>query len=245
MNFAAAAADMHRQELARLSHYVTPTPEQLRAMTAAALSAEIAGMWERLGHEVITNPDDAAELVHRMGARKFITACANPSDATPTRSAAIRHLRDRVVAASAERGFFFSVHGFTAEALHYAEAAPVQSVDCAQLVRELRRSREGMKLPQTYKAMCRQCGDIVQHRIDRKETLPCENGHPVAPPISRADLIKPTPKPAPSQTVTGQPAPASSPAIIRYRNMSAKAQRRRAIKAHNRRAWAGAAHRQN
>jgi Restriction endonuclease len=137
MNFDAAAADMHRQELARLSEYVTPTPEQLRSMTAAALSAEIAGMWERLGHEVITNPDDATGLVHRMGERKFITACANPSDATPTRSAAIRRLRDRVVASSAEHGFFFSVRGFTAEALHYAAAAPVQSVDCAQLVREL------------------------------------------------------------------------------------------------------------
>ena len=244
MNFDAAADELHRQELARLSDTVTPSPEQLRSMTAAALAAEIAGMWERIGQQVITSPD-AAELVHLKGKRKFISVCANPSDPAPARSAAIRHLRDRVVAASAERGFFFSVRGFTGEALDYAKSAPVQSVDCTQLFRALRSSREGMKLPETYKAMCRQCGDIVQHRLERKEPLPCENGHPVAPTIALRDLIKPAPKPAPGQTVTGQPTPTHAPNVIKYRNMSAKAQRRRAIKAHNRRAWASAPQRHN
>jgi len=41
--------------------------------------------------------------------------CANPADPMPTGSAAIIRLRDRVVSASAERGFFVSVRGFTGQ----------------------------------------------------------------------------------------------------------------------------------
>lgn len=49
-------------------------------------------MWQRLEHDVITSPD-AAELVHVMGERKFLTICANPADPVPTGSAAVRRLR--------------------------------------------------------------------------------------------------------------------------------------------------------
>jgi hypothetical protein len=241
MNFDAAADAMHRQERARLAAAVTPTPEQLRSMNAAELGTEIAGMWERLGHDIVTSPD-AAELVHTMGGRKFITVCANPNGLAPTGSAALRRLRDRVVASSAERGFFFSVRGFTAEARRFAKAAPVQSVNCAQLVRELQRSREGMQLPETYKNVCRQCGDIVQHRLDSDEAKRCGNGHFVAPPMARPEFVKP---PQRMSAPIGQPAPASALTLTGYRNMSAKARRRRAIKAHNRRAWASAPQRQH
>jgi hypothetical protein len=49
-------------------------------------------------------------------------------------------------------------------------------------------------LPQTYKAMCHQCGG-VQHRLDREqdEARPCGSGHMVAPTIARAMLLRPRP----------------------------------------------------
>jgi hypothetical protein len=133
-------------------------------------------------------------------------------------SAALRRLRDRVVAASAERGFYISVRGFTAEALQYAETAPVQLIDCQQFIRALQRSRKGMVLAQTYKAMCRQCGDIVQHRLSSDEAKRCGSGHFVAPTIARGDLVKPRPQPGAGQTVA---APALRPLT------------RRQIRAHN------------
>jgi hypothetical protein len=128
----------------------------------------------------VTAPD-APELVTVKSDRKFITICGNPVDPAPASSAALRRLRGRVVAASAERGFYVSVRGFTAEATHFAETAPVQLIDTANFIRALQRSRKGMTLPQTYKAMCRQCGDIVQHRLTSDEARSCGSGHPVAP----------------------------------------------------------------
>jgi hypothetical protein len=134
MNFAIAADELQRREFARISAAVTPRPEALRFMPAAALRGEIAAMCERLGAQVITHPD-AAELVTVRGDRKFIIVCANPADLAPTGTAALRRLRDRVVNASAERGFYVSVRGFTPEAQQYAETAPVQLIDEAQLTR--------------------------------------------------------------------------------------------------------------
>jgi hypothetical protein len=205
MTFTAAADELRREEFARLADAVTPRPEQLRSMLADALRDEIARMFERLGHDVITRPD-AAELVTVKGARKFITLCANPADPMPAGSDALRRLRDRVVAAGAERGFYVSVRGFTADALHFAETAPVQLIDSAQLIRAMHRSRKNITLPQTYKAMCRQCGDIVQHRLSSDEARRCGNGHSVAPTIARDDVVKPPQPPGPGGTMTG-PAP--------------------------------------
>jgi Restriction endonuclease len=217
MNFAADADELHRQELARLAAVLTPRPEQFRSMNIAAVREQSAGMWQRLDHDIITTPD-AAELVTVKGERKFITICGNPNDPAPAGSAALRRLRDRIVAASAYRGFYISVRGFTAEALQYAETAPVQLLDCQQFIQALQRSRKGMVLAQTYKAMCRQCGDIVQHRLSSDEAKRCGSGHLVAPTIARGDLIKPRSQPGASQ-------PGAAPALGPLT--------RREIRAHN------------
>ena len=66
----------------------------------------------------------------------------------------------------------------TARSFTHAATAPIDLVDGALLIRSMHRSRKGVLLPQTYKAMCRQCGAIVQHRLDRGEALPCGNGTP-------------------------------------------------------------------
>jgi Restriction endonuclease len=231
MTFAAAAEELRRQEFARLAAYVTPRLEQLRSMTIGEIRIENALMWERLGHTLHTHPD-APELVTTRSERKFIIICANPADRAPASSVALRHLRDRVVTIGAERGFYVSVRGFTPEARHFTGAAPVQAIDGEEFIRALHRSRKGMLLPQTYKAMCRDCGGIVHYSLSTDETQRCGGGHFVPPTIARDDLIKPRP-PQPARPGPGSPAPAPQPKIIRPRNMTPKAQRRRAIKAHN------------
>jgi hypothetical protein len=100
------------------------------------------------------------------------------------------------------------------------------------LIRSMHRSRKGMLLPASYKAMCCQCGELVQHRLDRDEALPCRNGHLVAPTIARASLIPFRPSAPEPGSVATTPRPAH---VIKPRNMSVKAQRRRKIRAHNNR----------
>ncbi len=234
MTFDAASDELQREEYARFAAAVTPRSEQLRSMTVSMLRVEAAALWEALGHNLVT-PPDAAELVHVLGGRKYITMCGNPIEPQPAGTSTLRRLRDRVVAGSADRGFYISVRGFTAEARHFAETAPVQLLDSEQFIHALGRTRNAVKISPVYKAMCRYCGDIVRHSLDNSAPKRCTNGHTVPQPIARADFEKP-PASGPAQQ-----APAMLPRVfgptVKYRDKSPKAARKRAIKAHNYRRW--------
>jgi hypothetical protein len=59
-----------------------------------------------------------------------------------------------------------------------------------------------MQLPKTYKTMCQQCGDIMQHWLDSDEAKRCGNGHFVAPDDCPRRDIKPPAQPGPGHNVT-------------------------------------------
>jgi hypothetical protein len=235
MKFAAAADELQRREYARFAAAMTPRPEQLRSMTAAMLRTEAAALWDALGHDLKTMPD-AAELVHVLGDRKYITMCGDPVDPHPAHAGALRRLRDRVVAGGADRGFYISVRGFTAEARHFAETAPVQLLDCEEFIHALGRVRNAVKVSPVYQAMCRDCGDIVRHSLDDSAPKRCANDHTVPQPMARADFEKPRPN-GPAQPAAAILPRAFRPASGKYLDKSPKAARRRAIKARNYRRW--------
>jgi hypothetical protein len=235
MKFAAAADELQRREYARFAAALTPRPEQLRSMTASMLRPEAAALWEGLGHDLKSMPD-AAELVHVLNGRKYITMCGDPVDPHPAHAGALRRLRDRVVASGAERGFYISVRGFTAEARHFAETAPVRLLDCEQFIHALGRVRNTVEVSPVYQAMCRHCGDIVRHSLDDSTPKPCRNGHTVPQPMARADFEKPRPS-APAQPTIAMLPRAFRPASGKYLDKSPRAVRRRAIKANNYRRW--------
>lgn len=214
MNFDSAADELERREKARIFDTVTPRLETFKAMTLDSFTAETALMMERLGYAIIAT---APDLVTTKDGKKYIVACATPANHAPTQTRELARLHDAVVKAKAHGGFYVTPHGFTPDAEHYAASAPVTLVDGAKLIASMKQSRAGLQLPDTYQAMCRECGCIVQHRLDRKETLPCENSHPVAPPFARAMFI---PLPATN---------ASSAATTPTRQPMS----RRQIKAHN------------
>jgi hypothetical protein len=235
MKFAEAADELQRGEYARFAAAMTPRPEQLRSMMAATLRTEAAALWEALGHDIKTMPD-AVELVHVLGDRKHITMCGDPVDPHPANAGALRRLRDRVVASGAERGFYISVRGFTADARHFAETAPVQLLDCEEFIDALSRVRKAVKVSPVYKAMCRHCGDIVRHSLDDSTPKRCANDHTVPQPMARADFEKPRPS-GPAQPAAAMLPQVFRPANGKYLDKSPKAARRRAIKAHSYRRW--------
>lgn len=140
-----------------------------------------------------------------------------------TECAISRNLHDAVIAQNAQRGIYVTTRNFTRDAEDYAAGMPavIQLVDGAKLAQSLEMSNAGAVLPNRYKAMCHVCGEIVQHNLDHGTSLPCINGHLVAPTIARAALVRER-HPAPPPIARSQ-----------YRDMSPKTQRRRQIRAHN------------
>jgi hypothetical protein len=89
-------------------------------------------------------------------------------------------------------------------------------------VASLRQSKTDIEPPDAYKAMCKICGAVVEHRLGHAEAVPCGSGHFVAPTIARAAIF---PEGAKSPAAGEKPSPA-----LRQRHG-----RRMTAKAHNKR----------
>ena len=187
-SFEVAADELRAREFTRLSAAVVPTVDALRLLTGQQLRARVATMLERLGHELLT-PETAANLVTTKDGKKYVVAFASMTDLAPTPLGDLARLHAVVVAANAAAGFFITPRGFTLDAEAYAATAPLKLVDGPKLVASIKRSMEGATMPDSYQAMCRQCGEIVQHRLDHADAIPCRNDHLVAPTIARAALV--------------------------------------------------------
>jgi hypothetical protein len=100
-------------------------------------------------------------------------------------------LHAAVVAAGAASGFFITPRGFTRDAEAYAATAPLKLIDGPKLIASIERGIQiaGIAVPDSYKAMCPHCGDIVKHPIAGSVAIPCGNGHPVAPTVAQAALV--------------------------------------------------------
>ena len=107
----------------------------------------------------------------------------------PTQANHLTGLHQAIITTNSAGGFYVTTRGFSRDAEAYAKTAPIKLVDGPKLVASITRSMEGVPAPDTYKAMCRQCGAIVTHRLDQKEAIACTSGHVVAPTIAGAALV--------------------------------------------------------
>lgn len=157
----------------------------MRVLGGRQLRARVALMLEQLGYELLT-PDTASDVVAMKDGKKYLIAFAPPTDLLPTHTNHLTRLHSAVISAGAAAGFFITPRGFTRDAEAYAATAPLKLVDGPKLAASLKRSMEGRTMPDSYKAMCRECGEIVTHRLDHGEAVSCRNGHPVAPTLAKA-----------------------------------------------------------
>jgi hypothetical protein len=90
MKFSAAATDLRRREIARLSACVPPSLSSLRTMTPGPFRSAVALMLERLGYQVINHPTAhdliVTKLDDKLETRKHIVTCADPANMDPTGS---------------------------------------------------------------------------------------------------------------------------------------------------------------
>jgi Restriction endonuclease len=220
MSFAAAANALRHCEIARLKRYATPPVESMRSLTPGPFRERMAELLQRLGHAIVNDPSAAEILVTLKNGKKHFIMCATPADPTPTGPRPVMRLHDAVIAAKAVRGIYITTRTFTAEAWNYVKGAPISLMDGAMLAVAFERVKTREPIPGAYDAMCYECGAIVQHHLDKRDPLPCVNGHMVAPTIARAAV---------------DPArhPQEPEAVKPWTNMSPEIQQQPAIEAYN------------
>lgn len=194
MNFSAAAAELRAKELARLISCVPPSLGSLRSLTPAPFRTAVGLMLERLGHQVVNsmtaNEMITTKLNSDLKLQKHIVICADPADRTPTGTPALGKLVEAILKHGAYSGFYVTARNFTQQAKDYAASMPqtLRLVDGEALEKAMRVSLADVQLPIMYQAMCTQCGDTVQHRLDEPEAVKCAEEHAVAPTIPRAAI---------------------------------------------------------
>jgi len=194
MKFSAAATDLRRREIARLSACVPPSLSSLRSMTPGPFRSAAALMLERLGYQVINHPTAhdliVTKLDDKLETRKHIVTCADPANMDPTGTPALGRLVEAVMQHGAHSGFYVTARSFTQQARDYAQTMPqtIRLVDGTELEKSMRISLTGVQLPIRYDAMCCQCGNTVRHKLDEPEAVKCTNAHVVAPTIARAAI---------------------------------------------------------
>jgi restriction endonuclease Mrr len=97
----------------------------------------------------------------------------------PTQVNHLTRLHQSIVRANAASGFYVTTRGFLRDAEAYAKTAPIKLVDGPKLVTSITRIMEDMPTLDTYRAMCRLCGEIVTHSLDQAEAVTCSKGHAV------------------------------------------------------------------
>jgi len=199
-----AAEVLRQQEFARLSADTVPTLESLRFLNPTQLRARVAGMLVNLGYELLTT-ETAKDLLAIKDGRKHVIAFASTTDQLPTQANHLTRLHQAIIAANAAGGFYVTTRGFSRDAEAFAKSVPIiKLVDGPKLIASIKRSMEGIPAPDSYKAMCRECGDIVAHRLDKGEAMPCKAAHLVAPTIPRASLAVQV-RPGGSESTTYKP----------------------------------------
>jgi hypothetical protein len=178
---------LHQQEFSRLSADTVPTLESLRFLNPRQLRTRVADMLVNLGYELVT-AETADDLMAIKDGKKYVIAFASTMDQLPTQTNHLTRLHQAVIAKTAGGGFYVTTRGFSRDAEAYARTAPIKLVDGPKLIASIKRSMQGTPAPDSYKAICRQCGETVMHQLDKAEAIPCSNGHPVAPTVARASL---------------------------------------------------------
>ena len=226
--YGAAADDLRQREIERIKAATIPTLAGLRALSLDELHSEMAGMLERLGYNHHAT-DAAGDLIVSKDGRKLVVACAQPPE--PIRRQAIARLHEAITRTNAAAGFYVTTRDFEPDAISYAAGLPITLVNGDKLVASLRQSKAGIEPPEAYKAMCKICGAVVEHRLSHAEAVPCGSGHFVAPTIARAAIF---PEGAKPPAAGEKPSPA--PRQRHGRRMTAKAHNKRLRLAHARRA---------
>src|SRR4051794_26837169 len=173
-SFDVPAGELREREFTRLASAVVPTVEALRSLTGRQMRARVTTMLEQLGYEILT-PETSTDLVAIKDGNKYVIAFASPTDLALTPAGHLARLHSAVVAHNATAGFFITPRGFTRDAETYAKTTPLKLVDGPKLIASIKRSMQGVTMPESYNVMYRQCGEIVKHRLDRGDAIPCRN----------------------------------------------------------------------
>ena len=152
----------------------------------------IAGTFERLGFRVKQTPfvkDGAVDAFLWKDDKQFLLECKRYSDGVLVGQRDIRMLHSAINENNANGGYFVTTGRFTKDALRFASSVRITPLDQDALLRLIYESAPAATNDDSYRSMCRQCGNIVRHKLRDPRAQQCPNGHRVSPTLDIQSVI--------------------------------------------------------
>jgi len=149
-------------------------------------------MFERLGYEVKQTPytnDGGRDAILTKDGSTFLVECKRYAEGGLSGRPDLQKFHSAIVTDRAKSGFFVTAGGFTQEAKIFAETVQIKLIDRDALVRMMFESKPAAADDDTYRSMCRQCEDVVSHRLRAPQCVKCRNGHVVEPMLDVKSVL--------------------------------------------------------
>ena len=188
----AAADELRCSEASRLKSMLNDSKlsfsiEQLRSMSPWNFEDVVARMFERMGFTIQQTPkvkDGGRDAILTKDGKKFLLECKRYKDGSVSGEPQLRGLHSAMTTDRADGGYFVTAGGFSKDAVAFSKTVKIKLVNQYDLIRMMLESSPDATKVDTYKVMCRTCGEIVNHRLTSKLYVKCCNGHGVAPTSS-------------------------------------------------------------
>jgi TPR repeat protein/restriction endonuclease Mrr len=188
----AAADTLREKERERLAKSIVPRIQELRLLTPPRFEDEVAQMFERLGYEVKQTPyikDGGRDAILTKDGQKYLVECKRYAEGGLSGRRDLQIFHSAMTTDGAISGFFVTAGRFTQDAIKFAPTVRIELIDQDGLVRMMFDSKPAAADEDTYCSMCRQCEDLVSHRLRVPQSIRCRNGHDVEPSLDISSVL--------------------------------------------------------
>lgn len=188
----AAREDLRCREATRLAKSLVPNLQELRGLTPYQFEDEVARMFQRLGYTVQQTPysnDQGRDAILRKEGKKYLVECKRYGRDQVSGREDIQKFHSAIITEHAVKGFFVTTGGFSKGAIEYSRKISIELVDCDNLLVYLIEIKSGDANDNSYKSMCIECNETVQHLLRSPDNAFCSRGHLIQPTLTIDDVL--------------------------------------------------------
>jgi restriction system protein len=178
-----AAETLRTDEYARLTELRTHKIEYLLRLTPGEFEEIVGNMYRKFGYSVERTPmtnDFGRDLILKKDGKKTFVECKRYDRDTPIGRRALQLFYGVIVNMKADSGIFVTTSRFAQTAVNFAGETGIKLIDGYELASLMAQAFPGDGSADEYRAMCRECGDVVFFNLrDSITEMSCKNSHMV------------------------------------------------------------------
>jgi restriction system protein len=158
-------------------------PACLLRLTPGEFEEIVGNMYRKFGYEVERTPmsnDFGRDLILKKDGKKTFVECKRYDRDTPIGRRHLQLFYGVIVNMHADAWIFVTTSRFANTAVNFAGETGIKLIDGYELAALMAQAFPGEGNPDEYRAMCRECGEIVLFNLrESVEEISCKNSHMV------------------------------------------------------------------